>query len=686
MEELNFFLQLNYVGPKEACSLPVSSENLTLDVNNESFLINLERTDLLVVAMNQLCNNSKDRLLCLYILQQCLNEPSASVYAELVECYDNCLKLSTTDEEKIELNLLRFYIELYHTKSLQITRKETMEYIDNAVKLSGLIIEMQGVLGKRTKFQDSKTQMVLNVSRSNELRVMNHDKPVLPENIALNHDTLLEEMSLDDATTQLDLTPLEQCIILAKAVMTYEMQAKEDMLIEQVFPIVQFVLNQPTNWSITSFALLIRSRLEMSKHKTMERALLQYEQLGSQMTNPQPDITISDKIKYLPFLGLPHFPNFQLEIADYYLKFGALKSALSIYKSFNSYEKVVLCLKAMDMNNEAEIYVVDALKQTTNDRALYSRLLCYLGDCRLDHTLYLDAWEHSNHSCSLAKFKLAQYYFNHDEFSKALDCYYDGLAINPMKPQTWYVAGCCALRLERYEEAANCFKRTTNFDDNSEAWNNLATALLQINKDTEAHHALSMAIKDSTLWKVWMNYMYVSVLLNDLQEAIRAGLRVFQLITPKWNSQQKSEEPDFNIYNQLILKTINDLKKNKNEFLENRIVQLVGVMIEKSPSVSVWTVASKLFIASRDFEQAFKMIECAYRHLKDEHGVFYDENQFNLLCELGVELIRISELDSDNKELKHRGVAVGMSIIDNSKLETSELAHLKEVVHHGKEE
>ena len=244
-----------------------------------------------------------------------------------------------------------------------------------------------------------------------------------------------------------------------------------------------------------------------------------------------------------------------------------------------------------------------------------------------------------------------------------------------MKPRSWYVAGCCAIRLERWEDACTCFRRSTNLDDNPEAWNNLATALLQINKDVEAKHALSIAIKESSKWKVWMNYMYVCVLLNDLQDAILAGIKVFSFISPKW--QQPIEEPDFNIYHQLILKTIEEIKRNKNTFLEVRIFELVELMVNKSPSYHSWTVASKLYIAAKDYSKAFLMIECAYRHLKDDYKVYYDEKKFNQLCELGVELIRIADLDK-NEELQKRGRMVGTAIVDNAKLDTSDLEHLKE--------
>eukprot|EP00835_Amoeboradix_gromovi_P001891 NODE_97_length_21155_cov_0.234850.p1 type:complete len:688 gc:universal NODE_97_length_21155_cov_0.234850:6365-4302(-) len=680
MDNLTLFLQYNFVGPYQQDNQPdLREDELFLDINNESFFDNLHRCDLLVVATNELKTNSMERLLCLFILQQCLSEPSYNLYAEIVSCYDECIEdPHLTNNDLIEFNIIRFYIELFHSKSLKITRKETADYLNNAVTLSDLNIELTGAPGKRTKFQkDSKMQLVLKLSRSNELRVVNDVHHTDPENIMLNHDVLLNNLTLDDDSIQdLKLTPLEQCVLLAKVVYSYEMHAKEDLVNEQILPYINYVLKDPQNWSITSYALLLRSRLEMSRVKTMERALLQYEQLGAQMFNKTGDAPIAERLQYFPCLGISHYPTFQLEIADHYLRFGALKSALEIFKSFNSYEKAALCLKAMGLDSEAESYIVNALKKTDSNKMLYSKLLCYLGDCRQDHTLYVEAWEHSEHKLSLAQFRLAHFYYTNDKFELSLDCYQEGLQINPMKPRELYIAGCCALRLERYEESASYFRRTTNLDDNPEAWNNLATALLQINKDSEAQYALLQAIKESSSWKVWMNYMYVCVICNDLQDAIRAGLQVFTLTTPKW--QEPTEEPDFNIYNQLILKTIDELKRTDNEFLENRIFELLHVIISKAPCWKVWTIASKLYIATKDYKKAFLMIECAFRDMKDDQSMYYNENKFNLFCEVGVELIRIADLSKD-ENLRNRGYQIGELIIENSKLITSDLEHLKEV-------
>ncbi len=672
MEFFYNFIELNFTGPKRTIDIPLFTDKLDIDINNETLRSNLERVDLLIHVCNTI-ESSLNRLHVLYVLQQCLEEPSGNVYDEMVACYAHCQSNNQSVEEKIQLQLLRFHIEVYHSKSLQITRKETMEYIDTAITLSNLQIELTGAKGKRTKFQiDSKMQMIAKISRSNELKISNPCTPTLPENIQLDHDVLLDKLTLDEPIHYIELSPLEQCVVLSKAVLLYDMQAKDDINNEQILPLLSAVIDSPKNWGITTFALLMRSRVEMSKVKTMERALLQYEQINREVVSNEEDT--DNRVSYLNCIGMPCHPQLQLEIADHYMRFGALKSALDIYRRFNAHEKVVGCLSAMDMLDDAEEYILLILKESKDNKRLYATLLCYLGDCRKDYTLYLEAWD--SYPLPLAQFRLGQHYYQDGLFDKAYDAYLKGLNINPLKPRYWYIAGCCALRLERFEDAVLCFRRTTALDDNPEAWNNLATSLLSLNRDSEAQHALMQAIKDSSSWKVWMNYLYVSMLCNELQESIRAGLKVFQLITPKWEIVK--EQPDFEHFSQLITKTIDDLKRNDNVFLEQQLFLLIQVMIEKSAYYRVYIVASKVYIAIKDYKNAFKMIECGYRDLKDLYRLDNDVEKFNLLCHLGVELYRIATMAQD-EVLKQRATTICTMIKNSAIIDTDDLQHLKAI-------
>eukprot|EP00834_Sanchytrium_tribonematis_P000727 NODE_14_length_51535_cov_1.125049.p5 type:complete len:683 gc:universal NODE_14_length_51535_cov_1.125049:31617-33665(+) len=682
MEHLNKFIQLNFVGPVDKIeSINDKEFSLNIDTNNESFILNLKRADLLCDALNELREKNMDRLLCLFVLQQCLVEPSENVYEEILNTYGFTLNRLDSDEEKIKLYILRFYIELYHTKTLQITKKQTFGFLDKAIALSGLKIDWVGVKGRRTKFQqDSHLQLVLKVTRSHMLQVANEaTQSQLPENILLNNEVLLENLSLDEEQELLKLSPLEQSLLLAKATAMFELQAKEDIVNEEIMPVLRYVLTDAKNWSVTSFALLLRSRIEMSKVKTMERSLLQYEQLGSQFeSGKEGDSSVDERLQFFNILGIPNFSAFQMEIADHYLNFGALKSALVIFQQFKAYEKVILCLKSMDLNKEAEQYIVENMKTEKLSKMTYAKLLCYLGDCRNDHTLYLKAWEHSEKKLSLSQFRLANFYFKQEKFQASLDCYVTGLSINPLKPKSWFIAGCCALKLEKYEEAASCFKRVTSMDENYEAWNNLATALLQLNKDAEAHFALQQAVKESTSWKVWMNYLYVSLICNDLQEAIRAGIKVLDMCDIDWGTSK--EQPEFNYFNHLITKVMDEIKRKDDEFLEERIFELGNQMIEKSPCYLVWTSVSRLYVGSKNFDTAFKLIECGYRDLKDNSQMYYDEKRFLQFCELGLELIRISNLDKGNEVLTARSKAICRQIISYAKLTNPTLDHLKELV------
>jgi len=56
--------------------------------------------------------------------------------------------------------------------------------------------------------------------------------------------------------------------------------------------------------------------------------------------------------------------------------------------------------------------------------------------------------------------------------------------INPMLARTWFVLGCAAVRLEKWEEARDTFGRCVAIDEeDGESWNNLASVYLRMGEE-----------------------------------------------------------------------------------------------------------------------------------------------------------------------------------------------------------
>jgi tetratricopeptide (TPR) repeat protein len=107
------------------------------------------------------------------------------------------------------------------------------------------------------------------------------------------------------------------------------------------------------------------------------------------------------------------------------------------------------------------------------------------------------------------------------------------------------------MRLERWSEARDAFKRQVGVNpDDSEGWNNLAAVYLRMNEEGVpegeapppvtyetkqlAWHALKSGLRTSyDNWRMWQNYMVVSIDVGELAEAVRAMTRVVEVMGTK---------------------------------------------------------------------------------------------------------------------------------------------------------
>ena len=293
------------------------------------------------------------------------------------------------------------------------------EVLDKATQTSRLQYALSGALGKRTKFQEKSTsQLVVLAKSSSEAEEaaasVEDEESAKPDALQLNDDTLLEDIHFtkeadgDKAAAQTlppaladlspddqpHLSPLDQIILLTEATMKDAFSPTDTLTSEEILPFaVRVLADKSTNWQIYTQALLVRSRIELHRSRTLERGVLQLQAVADQVladttaepsSKPddsndtsdvpaiqvtQPDqkppttTTSTDKptsflpapkpsesapahvrLQYIHALSAPPRWHLESELAYAWTSVGSLASALEIFKRLRLWAEVALCL------------------------------------------------------------------------------------------------------------------------------------------------------------------------------------------------------------------------------------------------------------------------------------------------------------------------------------------------------
>lgn len=601
--------------------------------------------------------------------------------------------------------------------------KQAAEYFVRAAKANGLQYELTGAPGKRTKFQQFDiTQLVLlaqsrktpedrnkpgeQVTESHEANSPPEeakddatDVPALPETLPLNDDTLLEKteftfsvpspsstLSHLDPNSQPPLDPLDQCILLGLCLNVKNTSPSHGLTTEQMSPYVARVISHPLNWSVHTMGLLLRSRLESNRTRTVERSTLQLQALVDQM--PTADSTVQERLEYFHGISLPSKWEMQKELATRFLSIGVVKSALEIFEKLEMWEHVVQCWKSMERPEKGIAIVKDLLEGRKAEADIVlsrgrtsgaakpdvireAKLWCLLGEMEPANAVrhYRHAWEISNHTSARAMRSLGGYHFVQGEYAEAKDCLKKAVTINPLLSRSWFILGCACLKVEDLEEARQAFFRCVTIDDeDAESWNNLASVYLRMAEGDEeqpgrevgistrpqrdprlnathlvilqgdhggpqtvpfthkmlAWRALKQGVKHGyDNWRMWMNYMVVSVDVGELTEACRALARIVERRADKDGSssvdedvldklvgaatrsvaQAETESPEAQ---QQTSWTPKELLKRVTELLDNTILPRVA-------TARVFRARARLYTFGADYESAIRLYMDGYR-------------------------------------------------------------------------
>ena len=491
---------------------------------------------------------------------------------ELLEKY-----VFTGDPEPDGIRPAQFLIEratihTYHGFDAK-ARKDLAE----AAKARSFGFALTGRLGKRTKFQDKELSQLVVLAKSAESQEASstaapngQSKPEevssdsqrltssIPQALDLNDDTLLESISftpdhpssapeenheLPPSLQSLDpgnqplLEPLDAIILLATASSITNTSPADGLTREETLPYAERVISGgSSNWQVYTQALLVRSRIEGYRSRTIERGVLQLQAVVDQViaettspevTNgelnmdgpvngastsflPQPKRSESapaaERLKYIHQLASPPRWKLESELADRWVIIGGLRTALEIYQRLQMWAEVALCWAANDREDKARRIIREQLysprtaistKDTLEDDKDHEvnsfgvekaplpadapRLFCILGDIEKSAAAYERAWQVSNHRYARAQRSLGKHYMAAGDLPAADEAYSKSLKVNSQNHPTWFALGCIRLRTEDWAGAVDAFGRAVQVEDtDAESWSNLAVALMNL--------------------------------------------------------------------------------------------------------------------------------------------------------------------------------------------------------------
>jgi len=338
----------------------------------------------------------------------------------------------------------------------------------------------------------------------------------------------------DPRVLGLEKVPLVvQMLLLANVELILASNAKTQLVEEEVAPFAARVLacRNPSNSTLRSLALLIRTRVETFKGKYQQRNVLQMEELSDYFFKlPESDSPASDsdatmaceRLALIYGVNSPARWELRKEQAIVNGQNGLVKTAVEIFEELEMWDEVVDCYRVMQDLGPAITLVTKRIEQDGQTPALLTVLADLAGG---DEKLYETAWQMSNCSYGKAKRSLAKVQLVKEKYKEAIENFHMALALNPLYPSAWFSVGFAAIQIRDFKTAARAFTRVVQQEpDNGEAWNNLGKSLLESgDKDREALSAfLRSAALNRGSWQTWENCLVVALELHAHKEAIAA--------------------------------------------------------------------------------------------------------------------------------------------------------------------
>ena len=557
--------------------------------------------------------------------QRLLSLPAPSLQAEIEKTLNELERLLNPDATTKPDEIAAFFLEFSAIETLHGQDIKARKHLKLAAETRKFEFALTGKLGKRTRYQEKDTSQLVILAKSHESQdeappTQNRNqaianevkKPSQPPNLDLRDDTLLESisftqneetpsssqqrtplspaLSLLDPSNQPILNPLDSIILLGTASSITNESPQDGLTREETLPFAERVLSGgSSNWQIYTQALLVRSRIEGFKSRTVERGVLQLQALVDQILaetdstdqkdqipqstflprpTPSESAPASERLKYIHQIASPFRWKLEVELAERWISLGAVRSALDIYERLQMWAEVALCMAASG-REDAALKVLRrqlclspdkiSLEQSSNSTKEVKseslgvlrenlpldapRLLCILGDLEQSSSAYEKAWEISYHRYARAQRSLGKYYTGKRDLQKADEAYTKSLSISPQNHATWFALGSIRIQIEDWLGAIEAFRRAIQIaDDDAESWSNMAVAFLNLKEQESTQHNLKAAftaMKRSTSlkrenFKLWQNLLAVAIKLSPppYEDIIIAQARLIDLLGP----------------------------------------------------------------------------------------------------------------------------------------------------------
>ncbi|KAI9833921.1 MAG: hypothetical protein M1819_003430 [Sarea resinae] len=359
---------------------------------------------------------------------------------------------------------VRFLLERAAIHTFHGFDSKARDDLEDARQMTGLEVRVTGLMGKRTRFQEKEISQLVVLARSREeeeksdrngegevegnrsgggdksggdaTTVASTAATAGPKNLDLNDDTLLERISFAstpdssatssarnpltttatsetelpaslaslDPSSQPQLSPLDSILLLSLASSITNTSPQHGLTREETLPYAVRVLEGgSSNWQIYTQALLVRSRIEGYRSRTVERGVLQLQAIVDQviaetMEKATGDATtggdegsnttdttaatattflprakaedtapVQDRLRYIHALSSPTRWELEAELAARWVSLGGLRTALEIYERLEMWAEVALCWAGTEREDKARTVVRRLIFRSTKE-------------------------------------------------------------------------------------------------------------------------------------------------------------------------------------------------------------------------------------------------------------------------------------------------------------------------------
>ncbi|KAG0173821.1 hypothetical protein DFQ28_004552 [Apophysomyces sp. BC1034] len=592
-----------------------------------------------------------------FIQQQLLEEGSATLQNLILqltgESAEN-IKNSLNKDAGTEL-IVRQQLETALMYSHYGQDKEAYEKMCEGQESSGFTWSITGALGRRTKFQQFDVTQLVVLAESKHDAEESKEESTRPETLDLNDDTLLEKIAFakteenekDEKKRLGNLRVIDQCLLLAFCLNIKNTNPDHGLTTEQMKPYVARVLENANNWMVHTMALLLKTRLESDKSRTVERSALQLQALVDQIKVE--DSGVEERLAYFYDLLLPSKWEMERELARRFVSLGVLRSALEIFERLEMWDDVVSCYQLLEQRHKAK-EVLDRLMAENPDSP---KLWCILGDVEREPEHWRKSWELSGRRYARAMRTLGAYHYKLGEYNESIESYQLALEINPLFEGSWYVLGCAAMQAERWDVAQRAFQRVVALDnEQAEAWNNLSSVYVRMDRKLDAFLALKQATKlKFDNWKMWQNLLFVAVDVGQFADAIWAMQRIVDL---RWDKvrEEAVDIPVLRLIVESVIQNWKDLHDRDGVRLAGQVQRLLEdvILSRITNSAEIWRICAKYYMWQQRYADGLEASIKAYRAVMHDTRIETEESIFEDVATIALDTVDMYETLGDKQQ------------------------------------